>query len=148
MPPLNKFAKNGAGDGFSLGTPILPKPPRLELADIILARHLFAFGEQDDYFDNKDCIGWVRRGTSDRPWGLACVMTNNGPAENQMCVGAEHRGETWVDLLGWEENEVKIDEDGNGLFPCPQTSVSIFVNQEAQERDRFPVNFDADIDRE
>lgn len=34
-----------------------------KLADLALARHLYAYGEQNDYFNEANCIGWVRRGT-------------------------------------------------------------------------------------
>ncbi|KAF2093973.1 thermostable alpha-amylase [Rhizodiscina lignyota] len=116
-----------------------------KLADIILARSLYAFGEQDNYFDEANCIGWVRRGTHDRPSGLACVMSNADPGQKKMVVGKEHKGEIWTDVLGWETGEVEIDDEGCGLFPCPGVSVSIWVNKTADGRDRFPVNFDSDI---
>jgi hypothetical protein len=32
-----------------------------------------------------------------------------------------------------------------GLFPCPGVSVSIWVNKDAEGRDKFPTNFDSDI---
>ena len=55
----------------------------------------------------------------------------------QMAVGETHRGEVWTDVLGWEQEEVTIDDDGYGLFPCPGTSVSVYVNKNAEGRDRF-----------
>ena len=116
-----------------------------KLADITLARKLYAYGEQDDYWDQANCIGFVRRGTHDRQSGLACIMSNTGPGQIQMHVGSEHKGEVWTDVLGWEQGEVEIGEDGNGLFKCPGTSVSIWVNKEAAGRDKFPVKFDSDI---
>ncbi|KAI9653664.1 MAG: hypothetical protein M1829_001151 [Trizodia sp. TS-e1964] len=114
------------------------------LPDLILARKLYSYGEQEDYFDFPTCIGWVRRGTWDRPWGLACVMSNAGPGEKRMYVGDMHKGEIWTDVLGWESSKVTIENDGNGLFPCPGTSVSIWVNKDAKGRDEFK-KFDSDI---
>ncbi|KAI1079659.1 glucan 1,4-alpha-maltohexaosidase precursor [Whalleya microplaca] len=116
-----------------------------KLADITLARTLYAYGDQDDYFDNPNCIGWVRRGTHDRADGLACIMSNTSPGEIQMHVGPEHKGEVWTDVLNWQQEEVEIDGEGNGLFRCPGMSVSIWVKKDAQGRDRFPVQFDSDI---
>lgn len=112
---------------------------------MILARKLFAYGEQNDYHDQPNCIGWVRRGTHDKPEGCAVVMSNADAGEIRMFVGEERKGQTWSDLLGWEEKEVKIGDDGFGMFPCPGVSVSIFTNKEAQGREKFPVNFDANI---
>jgi alpha-amylase len=55
----------------------------------------------------------------------------------QMAVGDMHKGEVWTNILGWEQKEVTIDDEGYGLFPCPGTSVSVYVNKEAEGRDRF-----------
>jgi alpha-amylase len=119
-----------------------------KLADIVLARTLYAYGEQNDYFEEPNCIGWVRRGTWDKPDGLACVLSNAGPGQRRMFVGNEHVGEVWTDVLGWEQGEVKIEDDGFGNFPCPGISVSIWVNSKAQGREKFPVDFDGDIYKE
>ena len=64
-------------------------------------------------------------------------MSNAGPNEKTMYVGECHEGEVWTDVLGWEKAEVRIDEEGNGLFPCPGVSVAVWVNKEAEGRDRF-----------
>lgn len=124
-----------------------PEPPSCggKLADLMLARKLYAYGSQEDYLDDANCIGWVRRGTWDKPAGLACVMSNKGPGQIRMAVGKEHTGEKWTDVLGWEEGEVEIDEEGYGLFKCPGVSLAVWVNKEAEGRDRFPVNFDSNI---
>lgn len=124
-----------------------PEPPSCggKLADLMLARKLYAYGDQEDYWDDPNCIGWVRRGTWDKPAGLACLMSNKGPGEIRMAVGPEHAGEKWTELLGWEEGEVEIDEEGFGLFKCPGVSLSVWVNKEAEGQDQFPTNFDSDI---
>lgn len=116
-----------------------PEPPACnnQLADIVLARKLYAYGQQDDYFDDQSCIGFVRRGTEDKPHGLACVMSNAKENQKKMSVGTEHKGEVWTDILGWQTDEVTIDDEGYGLFPCPGTSVSIWVKKDAPGRDRF-----------
>lgn len=64
-------------------------------------------------------------------------MSNAGANEKTMFIGAVHKGEVWTDVLGWESSEVTIDEQGNGLFPCPGVSVAVWVNKEAEGRDRF-----------
>ena len=54
-----------------------------------------------------------------------------------MQVGDTHKGEIWTDILGWEQGEVKVDDEGYGLFPCPGVSVAVWVNRGATGRDRF-----------
>lgn len=124
-----------------------PEPPSCggKLADLILARKLYAYGSQEDYWDDPNCIGFVRRGTWDKPYGLACIMSNTKPGQIKMAVGNMHKGEVWTDVLGWEEGEVVIDDKGYGLFKCPGVSMSIWVNKDAQGRDQFPTNFDSNI---
>ena len=116
-----------------------PEPPSCggALSSIILARTLYAYGDQNDYWDNPNCIGFVRRGTAEHHAGLACVMSNAGPGQIRMAVGDLHRGQVWTDVLGWEKGEVVIDDEGYGVFMCSGVSVSIWVRREAGGRERF-----------
>ncbi|KAJ9603322.1 hypothetical protein H2200_012100 [Cladophialophora chaetospira] len=126
-----------------------PEPPSCgeKLPHLILARKLFAYGDQEDYIDDDpNCYAFVRRGTDDRKSGLACIMSNASPKTRKMAVGKEHSGEIWTDLLGWQNEEVKIDEEGYGEFMCSGTSVSVWVNREAEGRDKVDnLKFDTDI---
>lgn len=45
-----------------------------KLGDLALARHLYAYGELNDYWDNPNCIGWVRRGQCGRCGGEAAFV--------------------------------------------------------------------------
>ena len=116
-----------------------PFPPSCggALPAVALARKLYAYGEQADYFDYETCIGWVRYGTWDRPSGCAVVLSNAGPGTKRMHVGEMHAGETWTDVLGWETREIVIGEDGFADFICPGTSMSIWVNKKAEGREKF-----------
>jgi alpha-amylase len=114
------------------------------LPTLCLARKLYAYGRQDDYFDYPTCIGWTRLGTWDRRWGMAVVISNAGTGEKRMFVGEMHAGEKWTDVLRWESGEIVIGSDGFGNFVCGQCSVSVWVNKDAEGRDQFG-KFDADI---
>jgi alpha-amylase len=89
------------GDLYGILGPDEPKGPTCggKLGDFILARKLYAYGEEDSYFDFPTCIGWVRKGTWDRKDGCAIVLSNAGPGEKRMFVGEEHKGETWTDVV-------------------------------------------------
>ena len=116
-----------------------PLPPSCggKVPDLCLARKLYSYGEQLDYFDFPQCIGWTRLGTWDRPSGLACIMSSAGPNEKWMYVGQEHRGEIWTDMLGWKQGQVIINDDGWGCFSCAAVSVAVWVNQSAEGRDQL-----------
>ncbi|KIW63530.1 hypothetical protein, variant [Phialophora macrospora] len=108
-----------------------------KIPDMVLARKLYAYGELNDYMDRPNLIGWVRRGTWDRPNGCAVVLSNAEMGEIRMYVGTEHKGEIWTDILGWESVEVHVGDDGFGTFPVGSCSVSIFVKKDAPGRERF-----------
>ncbi|KAF4152811.1 hypothetical protein CNMCM6069_001586 [Aspergillus lentulus] len=99
------------------------------------ARKLYAYGEQRDYFDQRNCIGahcltlaltftvltrqtgFIRYGNRRHPSGLACIMSNAGPSQKRMFVGQQHAGEQWTDILEWHSGTVTIDSRGYGIFP-------------------------------
>ncbi|KAK4951661.1 hypothetical protein LTR66_013836 [Elasticomyces elasticus] len=121
------------------------------LPNLLLARKLYAYGAQRDYFDERTCVGWTRAGTWDRRDGCAVVMGVGGGAaegKKRMFVGRERAGEVWTDVLGWGEGEVRVDEMGFGGFRCAGGSVSVWVNRDAAGRERFPVWLDLDVYRE
>lgn len=64
-----------------------PQEPVSQLADIIRARKLYAYGELRDYSDHMNCLGWVRMGEEKRS-GCAVVLCNgSGDGEKRMEVG-------------------------------------------------------------
>lgn len=107
------------------------------LPRLVLARKLYAYGRQADYFDYPTCIGWVRYGTHDRPAGAATVISNADAGTKRMHVGEMHAGERWTDILEWTNGEVVIDDEGYGDFTCGKCSVSVWVRHDAQGRKMF-----------
>ena len=102
-----------------------------KIPDMVRARKLYAYGELNDYWNYPNLVGWVRRGTRDRPIGCAVVLSNAGIGELRMFVGQEHRSEKWSDIMGWERGEIEIGNDGFGLFTVGSCSVSVFVKKSA-----------------
>ena len=108
------------------------------LPKLILARKLFAYGTQIDYFDQPTCIGFTRLGHPSHAngAGLAVVMTNGWKhVSKRMNVGMQHAGERWTDIMKWAWGEVVIDSRGWGTFPVGPRSVSVWVNAVADGRD-------------
>lgn len=101
-------------------------PPVQGLEQLLLARRRYAFGEQQDYFDHPNTIGWVRQGRE--RGGMAVVMSNGDEGWKDMTLGWP--GQTYVDLLGNRWEEVRIGEDGKGRFTCNGRSVSVWVPKE------------------
>lgn len=120
--------------------------PVSNLSSFIRARKLFAYGEQRDYWDNANCVGWVRSGDvpseSDQPGaghdGCAVIICNGDQEGTKwMEVGKDKKGKKYIDILGWTQGQVEINEDGWGEFRCPATSVGIWVLEDAKGREEF-----------
>ncbi|KAL4988800.1 glycoside hydrolase superfamily [Aspergillus falconensis] len=115
---------------------------------LTLARKHFAYGEQQDYFDAPNCLGFIRYGNARHPSSLACVLSNAGPAAKRMYVGAARTGEKWTDLLRPQAPPVIIDKRGYGVFPVDGMSVSVWVPAQAAaglDGEKIRSDFDVDI---
>ena len=99
-----------------------------EIETLIGLRKERAYGNQYDYFDNRNVIGWTRQGDEEHiKSGLAVLISNAGYAEKKMYIGTEFAGKTFIDSLGNNEETITIDEEGNGIFKVNEKSTSVWV---------------------
>lgn len=98
---------------------------------LLYIRKLYAYGEQDDYLDHPNVIGWVRRGVEEIDYSGCAVIINNAEqeAEKIMHVGVERAGEVWLDYLNTRDDEIIIDDEGNGVFKVNPGSVSVYCQK-------------------
>ena len=105
------------------------KNHRFIIDRFLLARKYFAYGEQYDYFDSQDVIGWTRLGTELHPFGLAVLMSDGPGGEKTMNTG---KAETaYIDLTEHCGETITTDENGSATFRCDGGSVSVWVEVEA-----------------
>jgi alpha-amylase len=98
-----------------------------EMETLLSARKTLAYGEQKDYFDHQNCIGWTRTGDSEHPGsGCAVLISNSQAGTKNMEIGKEFSGKIFVDYLAKEETELKIDENGWANFKVNAGSVSVW----------------------
>ena len=102
----------------------LPKISALE--KLLLARQKYAWGTQYDYFDEPNCIGWVREGDNEHS-GCAVLLSNGEEAEKTMNVGLKYAGKCFIDYLEETHTEVWIDKEGFGNFHVNAGSLAIWV---------------------
>ena len=107
--------------------------PKNEILDKLLKlRKNFAYGEQTDYFYDKNIIGFTRAGDDEHPnSGLAVVMTGGRGGCIHMNVGKRLANTILYDCTGNLSETVYVDNQGNGIFYCKDGSVSIWIKQEA-----------------
>ena len=102
--------------------------PIKELEMLIKLRKERAYGNQVDYFDNPNFIGWTREGDEEHiNSGLAVVISNAGDGEKKMYIGKKHAGKSFSDILNNCEEKIIIDEEGFGVFKVKGKSVSIWI---------------------
>ena len=84
-----------------------------------------AYGEQIDYLDDANCIGWTRQG-KENGQPIAVLISNDQAASKSMLVGPEWAGREFSDYLGNSSQIVTIDDQGWGEFPVEEKSVSVW----------------------
>lgn len=105
----------------------LPKVDDLE--KLLEARHAFVYGMQRDYFDHPNCIGWTLEGDDDHS-GCAVLLSTGDDGFKYMEVGKRYAGKIFIDWLGKNAAEIKINEDGWAEFYAPAGSVSVWVEKQ------------------
>ena len=97
-----------------------------ELPMLMQCRRLNAYGEEHDYFDDADIVGFTREGDKHPASGLAFLCTNRVGGEKRMYAGKHHAGQRFVCLIGRQES-VKIDPEGYGVFTVADGGTSLYV---------------------
>jgi alpha-amylase len=100
-----------------------------ELPALLKARKEYAYGQQRDYFDFANCIGWTREGDEEHK-GCAVVLSNGDSATKIMEVGKPYAGKLFYDLLAKHEQKIEINAEGWAEFLAPAGSVSVWVPME------------------
>lgn len=105
--------------------------PKKDILDILLkVRKYFAYGDQKDYFNHRNVIGFTRTGDSDHAnSGLAVVMSDEKGGSIQMNVGQNLANTVFYDCTGNLSETVYVDHEGNGIFYCKDGSVSVWIKK-------------------
>lgn len=106
-----------------------------ELPLLMKIRASYAYGDQHDYFDDEDVVGWSHSGdASIEDSGLAVVLSNRKGGCKHMYMGSQFAGKEFVDALGNCKESVVIGDDGCGDFLCMDGSVSVWLSKQASEK--------------
>ena len=113
------------GDYYGISGEFAQKSFQDVLDKLLDIRLNLAYGEQTDYFDDANCIGWTRQGKDDgQP--IAVLISNDQATSKSMLVGPEWAGREFSDYLGNSSQIVIIDDQGWGEFPVEEKSVSVW----------------------
>lgn len=118
------------GNYYGIAEKQIP-PMKKILERFMLARKFFAYGPQEDYFDDANIIGWVRKGDYEHPdSGMAVILSDGNGGCKMMNVGTRLAGCTLYDYTGNIQEPVYVDQEGNGIFYTNGGSVSVWVKKE------------------
>ncbi|MBO6215411.1 MAG: DUF1939 domain-containing protein, partial [Lachnospiraceae bacterium] len=133
------------------GNPGRDRPMVPNLGKMIKIRRKYSYGEQEDYFDHPNVMGWVRRGDAtgismnsqaeparrgdtERPGsGIAVLLSNGEGGSKRMYMGSAFAGQKFYDAMGECTEPITLDSEGWGTFYCSGGSVSVWITQTAFE---------------
>jgi len=106
----------------------LDKMDKLEV--MLTFRKQKSYGQQNDYLDHQNCIGWTREGDDEHEKsGCAIIISNGDDGSKVMNVGERNANKIFVDYLGNREDEIVIGEDGTAEFTVQGSSVSLWAEK-------------------
>lgn len=112
------------GETYQIEMPVIP-----ELEKLIQARQRFAHGAQSDYFDDKNCIAFVRAGTEEDP-GCVVILSNGSENEKTISLGEGLKNKEFADYLDNHQAIITTNDTGEAVFPVNGGSVSLWVLRE------------------
>ncbi len=92
----------------------------------LYVRRNFAYGEQYDYFEEANLVGWTRLGDEQHPQAIAVVLSNGWGGTKWMEVKKPNT--TFYDITKHIKEPVTTNEYGWGGFSCQGGSVSVWVS--------------------
>lgn len=120
------------GDYYGLPSQNIGPVP--EIRKMVKVREKYAYGEQIDYLDHENVIGWVRTGEKEYPdSGMAVVLSDGPGGMKKMQMGTKFSGMEFMDVTGKCKESIVIDETGWGEFRVEGGSVSTWVTRGAYE---------------
>lgn len=105
-----------------------PAAQKARLEPLLYARKALAYGDQTDYLDHPNVIGFVRHGDDAHPnSGLAVVASNGEEGYKHMAMGKVYAGAIFYDLTKNRSESLQLDAEGVADFYANGGSVSVWA---------------------
>lgn len=118
-----------AGDYYGLNQAERTNENKFGIDRLLFIRKALAWGDQTDYFESENTIGWVRHGEDEHPNKLAVLISTGDASELRMEMGKEQAGRVFADYLGNNDAKITVDEEGFAVFPVSPGSVSAYAQE-------------------
>lgn len=101
------------------------------LEQLIQLRSSVAYGEQYDYFDHPNIVGWTRIGAVEHPGsGCAVLLSNGEGGEKLLSLGEGNSGKKMLNVVG-NKDEVILNEKGEGRFSVDGGAIAVWKFEDA-----------------
>lgn len=117
------------GDYYGIEGEFAQQSFREILDKLLIARKEFAYGEQRDYFDDANCIAWVRLGDEAHHHAMAVIVSNGEMNQKRVEFGNDYIGKTLRDITGHQDVTLRVEEDGWATINVSAGSVSVWVSE-------------------
>jgi alpha-amylase len=105
----------------------------LGLREMMMVRHHLSYGQQRDYFDHNNVVGWTREGVDEHKHsGCAVLVSNGDDGFKMMEIGKRHANAQFIDILRNREETITTDENGAANFTVKAKSASVWIRKEAE----------------
>lgn len=112
------------GDYYGIPHDNVPKVEELPVLIRLRASH--AYGEEHDYYNDGNIVGFTREGSCTDN-GLALLVSDGAGGTKEMYVGMQHAGQTFVDALSKCKEEIVINAEGKAIFRVEGGSISVWI---------------------
>ncbi len=120
--------------GDLYGIPCTRNIPIPRLRTLVRVRHDFAYGQQHDYIDDPNVIGWTREGDeAHKNSGIAVLLSDKYDGKKRMYIGKRFAGMCFKDCMRKVREDVIVGEDGTAEFFVQGFSAAVWVTEEAYE---------------
>jgi alpha-amylase len=109
------------------GYPVILYSHRWLIDKFLWVRRNYGFGDQHDYFDHPNTVGWVRLGDAEHPGAMAVVMSNGADGNKWMNVYMPNA--IFYDLTEHVAGAVTANAEGWANFACKAGKVSVWLQQ-------------------
>jgi alpha-amylase len=102
------------------------------LDPMLASRRRFAWGNQHDYFDHPDVVGWTREGDAKHPGGMAVVVNDSRTqsGSKRMCLGptALAGPREFMNVMDTGAPHVALDGQNCAVFRVGPADVAVWVD--------------------
>ena len=103
------------------------KSYRQMIDTMLRLRRDYLYGDQQDYFDHPQCIGWTLSGDAEHAGSMVVLMSTGDAGSKRMKTF--HGKRMFKDLTGGWPEPIETDDNGEADFRCKAGSVSVWAQQ-------------------